>query len=134
MFSVEDTELQQPAGDMTLPTYNDITSKVARATAPHTLALGPNWGALHAALGNHGGEHALGFLAAGGVRFTPLEDGAGSSGRYFDAAAVIKLLVAVAKLKEGELAVDVRRPLQKVRTFLAESVETDRGLIVHLFG
>jgi hypothetical protein len=132
MFSVGDSELE-PAGDMTLPTYDDISSKVSRAPAPHTLELGSSWGALHVALGNHGADHALGFLAAGGVRFTPLEDGAGSSGRYFSAAAVIKLLAAVAKLKESDLHVDLRRPLQKVRTFLAESVETERGIIVHLF-
>jgi hypothetical protein len=132
MFSVSDAEIE-PSSDMTLPTYDDITSKVTRSAEPHTLELGPAWGELHAALGNHGADHALGFLAAGGVRFAPLDDGNRSSGRYFNAAAVIKLLAAIAKLKEGDLHINVRRPLQKVRTFLAESVETERGIIVHLF-
>jgi len=132
MFSVGDSEID-PASDMTLPTYDDITSKVARAAQPHTLELGPNWAALHGALGNHGADHVLGFLAAGGVRFAPLEDGTRSSGRYYPAAAVIKLLAAVAKIKEADIQVDVRRPFQKLRTFLAEAVETERGMIVHLF-
>ncbi len=133
MFSVSDSELE-PAGDMTLPTYDDITSKVTRQAKPHTLELGPAWGTLHTALGDHGADHPLGFLAAGGARFAALEDGDHSSGRYFNAAAVIKLLVAVAKLKESDLHVDVRRPMQKVRSFLAETVEAERGIIVHLFG
>ncbi len=132
MFSVGDSELA-PAGDMTLPTYDDISSKATRGTQPHTLELGPKWAALHKALGDHGADHALGFLAAGGVRFTPLEDGARSSGRFFAASAVIKLLAAVAKIQDGDLHLEVRRPLQKLRVFLAEAVEAERGVIVHLF-
>jgi Domain of unknown function (DUF1877) len=133
MFSVSDAEIQ-PASDMTLPTYDEITSKVTRQAKPHTLELGPAWGALHTALGSHGADSALGFLAAGGVRFAPLEDGDNSSGRYFNASAVIKLLAAIAKVDDRELHTDVRRPLQRVRMFLGETVEAERGIIVHLFG
>jgi len=132
MFSVGDSELA-PASEMTLPTYDDISSKVTRGTQPHTLELGPNWAALHTALGDHGADHALGFLAAGGVRFAPLDDGARSSGRYFAAPAVIKLLAAVAKLHDGDFHIEARRPLQRLRVFLAEAVEAERGVIVHLF-
>ncbi|MBL0220752.1 MAG: DUF1877 family protein [Myxococcales bacterium] len=143
LFSVADTDLAAPA-EMTLPTYDERTSKLGAFTQPHTAELGPNWGALHRALGNQPGTSPLGFLDDGGERFAPLDDGKHSSGRYFAPAAVVKLLAAVAAINDDYLmkniaklqilevsVADLLRMLARVRIFLAEAVEGDRGVIVH---
>ena len=143
LFSVTDSDLQSPA-EMTLPTYDDRTSKMGSYVQPHTADLGMVWESLHRALGVHPPGHPLGFLGGGGDRFAALDDGARSSGRYFPPATVIKLLAAVAKINDDylmkniarmqivEVSVsDLLRLLARVRIFLAEAVEGDRGVIVH---
>lgn len=143
LFSVADADLESP-GEMTLPTYDDRTSKMGAYVQPHTAELGVHWQSLHRALGNHPGESPLGFLADGGERFPALDDGVRSTGRYFAPPAVIKLLAAVARLNDDSLmkniaklqvidvsVAEVLRMLARVRIFLAEAVENDRGVIVH---
>ncbi|MBA3459941.1 MAG: hypothetical protein H0T46_08265 [Deltaproteobacteria bacterium] len=131
LFSVGDADLASPA-DETLPTYDDHTSLMAPVAKPHVVELGTEWAPLHRTLGAHADAEPLGFLGGGGERFAPLEDGTRSTGRYFAPAATVKLLAAIAKLRDetvpdGEL----RRLLSRVRVFLAEAVEGDRGIIVH---
>ncbi len=129
---------------MTLPTYDEHTSGMRAYVQPHTSDLGTQWEALHRGLGNLPGTEPLGFLGDGGERFAALDDGVRSSGRYFSPAAVIKLLAAVARLKDDhvmkniatlrivEVSVsDLLRLLARVRIFLAEAVEGERGVIVH---
>ncbi len=143
LFSVSDSDLESPP-EMTLPTYNERTSKLGSYVQPHTADLGLAWEALHRALGAHMEGHPLGFLGAGGTRFAPLDDGSRSSARYFPPATTIKLLAAVAKVNDDylmkniakmqivEVSVsDLLRLLARVRIFLAEAVEGDRGVIVH---
>ncbi len=143
LFSVADADLV-PAAELTPPPYDDPTSRVGPVTQPHTADLGPHWESLHRALGNLPGTEPLGFLADGGERFAPLDDGVRSSGRYFAPPLVIKLLAAVARLNDDYVMkniatmqiVDVSvsellRLLARVRIFLAEAVEGERGVIVH---
>lgn len=145
LFSVTDTDLTGSAGEMTLPSYDDRTSGMGATFAqPHTLELGTTWDALHRALGAHAEDEPLGFLAGGGEPFAALDDGVRSSGRHFAPPATIKLLAAVAKINDdylmrniAKLRVDdvsfaeLWRVLARVRIFLAEAVEGERGLIVH---
>ncbi|CAN5919924.1 hypothetical protein BH11MYX3_BH11MYX3_40090 [soil metagenome] len=143
LFSVADADLA-PASEMTLPTYDDHTSRVGAAVQPHTAELGTHWESLHRALGNLPGTEPLGFLGDGGDAFAPLDDGVRSSGRYFEPTMVVKLLAAVARLNEDyvmnniarlqivEVSVsELLRMLARVRIFLAEAVEGERGVIVH---
>ena len=124
LFSVSDADLDSPA-DVTLPTYDDHTSLMAPVAKPHIVELGTGWEPLHRAL------EPLDLLEGGGERFAPLDDGTRSTGRYWSPAATVKLLAAIAKLKPETLDADVGRLLTKVRVFLAEAVESDRGIIVH---
>jgi hypothetical protein len=143
LFSVSDADLDAPA-EVTLPTYDDHTSLMAPVVKPHIVELGAHWSALHRALGDHPAPEPLGFLGGGGERFAPLDDGTRSSGRYWAPAATVKLLAAVAKLKDDHLVgnvaklgiadvpiAELMRMLARVRVFLAEAVEGDRGIIVH---
>ena len=143
LFSVSDADLDSPA-EMTLPTYDDRTSKMGNYVQPHTADLGTSWEPLYRALGAHPAAHPLGFLGDGGAPFTALDDGPRSSGRYFAPATVVKLLAAVAKLSDDYLmkniakmqildvsVAELLRLLARVRIFLAEAVEGDRGVIVH---
>lgn len=143
LFSVSDADLDVPA-EVTLPTYDEHTSLMAPVVKPHIVELGTGWAALHRALGDHPETEPLGFLGGGGERFAPLDDGVRSSGRYFSPAVTVKLLAAVAKLKDDHLVGNVAtlgiadvpigeliRSLARVRVFLAEAVEGDRGIIVH---
>ncbi len=143
LFSVTDSDLTSPA-EMTLPTYDDRTSKMGSYVQPHTADLGAVWESLHRALGAHPVAHPLGFLGGGGERFVALDDGLHSSARYFAPKTVIKLLAAVAKISDDYLMKNIAtmqvievsvsellRLLARVRIFLAEAVEGDRGVIVH---
>lgn len=145
LFSVNTDDLVAPTTDVSLPSIADRTSKVSAAIdRPHIVELAQIWKPLHAALGNHGPDHPLGFLAHGGEPFKPLDDGSGSHGRYFTPAQTIKMLAAVARVTEdhlmrniakNDLAVpavaELIRSLVKLRVFLAEAVTADRGVIVH---
>lgn len=143
LFSVSDADLEAPP-EMTLPTYAERTSRLGSYVQPHTADLGMAWESLYRALGAHPEGHPLGFLGGGGTRFAALDDGARSTARYFGPAVAIKLLAAVAKVNDDylmkniakmqivEVSVsDLLRLLARVRIFLAEAVEGDRGVIVH---
>lgn len=143
LFSVADSDLETPP-EMTLPTYDERTSKLGSYVQPHTADLGLAWESLHRALGAHPDGNPLGFLAYGGTRFAALDDGPRSTARYFHPALVVKLLAAVAKVNDDYLmkniakmqiidvsVSDLLRLLARVRIFLAEAVEGDRGVIVH---
>lgn len=145
LFSVTEDDIQSPGADVPLPSIADRTSKVSQAMGrPHIVELGEIWKPLHDALGAHAPEHPLGFLAAGGEPFAPLDEGSHSSGRFFSPAQTIKMLAAVARVTEehlmrniakNQLAVpavaELLRSLTKLRVFLAEAVTADRGVIVH---
>ncbi|MDB4961058.1 MAG: hypothetical protein JWP01_1057 [Myxococcales bacterium] len=133
LFAVAASELK-PADERKSPRTDETTMKVVRPGALHTLELGRAWTALHVALGGHPGDHPLGFLAAGGEAVPPLDDKEHSGGRYFTPAEVVKLRAAFAAVKDPTLDDSVLGPLQKVRILLGEAAQTDRGVIVHLFG
>lgn len=143
LFSVTEEDVRAPA-EVTLSPMGDRTSKVAAISEPHVVELGTSWGPLHDALGAHPGDHPLGFLLAGGTPFPQLDVGEQSSGRYFDPAQTVKLLAAIAHVTDDRLRRTVAakqlnalgigeltRKLVKVRVFLAEAVEAERGVIVH---
>lgn len=144
LFSVSNDELAAPSVDVTLPSI-ERTSRVSAAIGrPHIVELGEIWKPLHEALGAHGPEHPLGFLAAGGEPYKPLDDAGRSSGRYFTPAQTIKLLAAIARVTEDHLmrniaknrlvvpaVAEMIRSLVRLRIFLAEAVTGDRGVIVH---
>ena len=146
LFSVSNDDLESPSVDVTLPSIADRTSRVSAAIGrPHIVELAEIWKPLHDALGEHGSEHPLGFLAAGGEPFKPLDDGSRSHGRFFTPAQTIKMLAAVARVTEDHLmrniaknkllvmpaVAELIRSLTKLRVFLAEAVSSDRGVIVH---
>lgn len=145
LFSVTNDDIQSPGADVTLPSIADRTSKVSAAIGrPHIVELGELWQPLHDALGAHAGDHPLGFLAAGGEPFKPLDDGSSSQGRFFTHQQTIKMLAAVARVTEEHLmrniaknklvvpaVAELIRSLTKLRVFLAEAVTGDRGVIVH---
>jgi len=146
LFSVTEEDVRAPA-DVTLSPMNERTSKVGVMREPHVVELGTAWGPLHEALGAYPGDHPLGFLVAGGASFEQLEIGEHSSGRYYDPARTVKLLAAVARVTDDRIIRTVAakqlttlgigeltRKLTKVRVFLAEAVEGERGIIVHRMG
>ena len=145
LFSVSNDDIESPGSDVTLPSIADRTSRVSAAIGrPHIVELGDIWKALHEALGAHAPDHPLGFLAAGGTPFKPLDDGGHSQGRFFTPAQTIKMLAAVARVTEDHLmrniaknnlvvpgVAELIRTVVKLRVFLAEAVTGDRGVIVH---
>jgi hypothetical protein len=133
LFAVSASELQ-PVDERRSPRSDETTMKVARPGGLHTLELGRGWDALHAALGNHPAGHPLGFLAAGGESVPPLDDKQHSCGRYFTPAEVVKLRAAVDAIRDNTIDDAVLGVLQRVRILLGEAAQTDRGVIVHLFG
>lgn len=146
LFSVTNDDVASSApAEVTLPSISDRSSKVSASIGrPHIVELFELWQPLHAALGAHGPEHPLGFLAGGGEQFAPLSDGERSHGRLFSPARTIQMLAAIARVTEdhlmrniakNDLAVppvaELIRSLTKLRIFLAEAVTGDRGVIVH---
>ena len=145
LFSVTEEDVLSPS-ETTLAPISDRTSKVGPTREPHVVELGTTWGPLHDALGAYPGDHPLGFLVAGGATFKQLE-AAGSTGRYYTPQETVRLLAAIARVTDDRLMRTVSakqltalgvgelvRKLTKVRVFLAESVEADRGIIVHQLG
>jgi hypothetical protein len=142
LFSIAEAELSPPS-DGTLPPHDDASSRLSQITHPHTLELGPSWQLLHAAAGNHTGDHPLAFMVSGGEAFAALDDGSRSSGRYFPPSRIGQILEALDKLSDRQVARNVPRPappkdvqrhLGRLREFLAEVVAAgDRGLIVYAF-
>ena len=122
LFSVSDADLAAgPATETSLPGYDETSARMSAISAPHAIALGDAWKAL-----------PLPFLTTGGAPFAPLEDAAnGSAARYFSPRETMALLVAVAKLRDEQEPADVARLAARVRVFLAEAVEAERGVIVH---
>lgn len=146
LFSVTNDELEPSASpEVTLPSISDRTSRISAAIArPHIVELAELWKPLHEALGGHGADHPLGFLAAGGEPFAALDDGPRSQGRFFSPARTVKMLAAVARVTEEHLmrniaknklvvpaVAELVRSLTRLRIFLAEAVTGDRGVIVH---
>lgn len=142
LFSVAEADLHAPT-DATLPSDED-TSKQPVVGKPHLLELGTDWEPLHLVLAGPSAPSTLGFLVAGGAPVPALEDGPRSRGRHFAPAATVKLLAAVARITEEDIVrrvardrvtdlsvVELTRVLRRVRVFLAEAVEGDRGVIVH---
>jgi hypothetical protein len=133
VFSISEAELQ-PAGDETIPSYDELSSKVSKAGKPHLLELGVQWSQLHEALGSPRGDQLLGFLAAGGEPVTSLEDGPRSSGRFFGPAVTTRILAATVLIEDKHVAHDeLRQLVRRLRVFLAEVVLAERGIIVHQF-
>lgn len=125
VFSIRESELAHATEDP-LPSYSDLSSKLSVTAHPtHVLELGPAWSEVHAALGNHGGDHLLGFLAAGGDPVPSLDAGPHSSGRAFTPGDTVRLLAHVAQLDEPRL--------RRILVFLANAVLSGHGIIVHQF-
>lgn len=88
------------------------------------LELGPGWRDIHTALGGHGDEHPLGFLAAGGEPVPSMQSPT-ASGRCFQPASTVDLLAWVARVDDPRV--------RKLRQFLADAVLAKHGVIVHHF-
>ena len=124
LFSSSEAELVEGTGD--LPAYADGESKMSVTTVPvgKVLELGASWNEIHVALGDHGEDHPLGFLRAGGRPLPTMQSG-GDSGRCFTAAETVQLLAWVARLEDPRV--------RKLRQFLADAVLANHGIIVHHF-
>jgi hypothetical protein len=146
-LSIRDKDVHVP-GDANLPEYDaELSSKISQLSRPQILQLGPEWQRLHKALGNHGGDNVLGFLAAGGEQLPPLEGAEASLGRYFAPALVGKLHSAfenaAAQIAPGLVRRMLRRATpvdpvlqaayERALKFLGETVEAGRGIIVHTY-
>ncbi len=149
IISISYAEVYDPApDDLTLPHYDsELSSKVSQLERSQLLQLGPIWMELHDTWGSHPADHPLGFLAGGGNPVPALDEGEYSSGRYFDAETVIKILAAVHDA-EREVRPGVARRLfkrartanpevqhvfEKIAKFLGETVAAGRGIIIHQF-
>jgi hypothetical protein len=125
LFAISEGDLE-PSLD-SLPAYEDTGAVVvSRTDTKSTLALGSSWVALHVALGEHGPEHPLGFLEAGGES-RPEFLGPTSSGRYFPAPYAVQILAALAGIAQPS------REIERVRIFVADLVARGLGLIVYQF-
>jgi len=124
LFSSSEAELQDATSE--LPSYFEGESKLSITTAPvgTVLELGSTWQDIHTALGSHGDDHPLGFLAAGGTTVPSMQSG-GETGRSFTAAETVQILAWVARLDEPRV--------RKLRQFLADAVLAKHGVIVHHF-
>ena len=127
LFAIAAHELDASL-ESSLPGYDDASASRtgARYESSAPLALGTAWPALHVALGDRGADHPLGFLEAGGEERAEFA-GPQSRGRYFTPAATVKILAALARLTRP--SPDVER----LRVFVAETVASERGLVVHQF-
>lgn len=127
LFSIAEADAVGAASDLTLPSYDDVSSRISQLGTPHTLELGDSWPGVHLALGDHSDDHPLGFLVGGGAAVAAFADGPRSSGRYFTPADVVKILALVAAiLGPGD-------EVERLRVFLAETVIARHGMIVHHF-
>jgi hypothetical protein len=134
--------------DTSLPSYDsDISAKITALSPSQILQLHDLWLGLHEAWGEPPADHPLGFLVHGGTPQPALDDGERSSGRYFDPAAVGRIVDA---LDDASIAItpglarrvfkrartanpEVQEAFLKVATFLRETRARGRGMIVHLF-
>ena len=124
MFAIAGSELE--LGGDSLAGYDDASASRTPATARDTaLELGTAWSLLHVALGNHG-DGPLAFLESGGELRAEFA-GPTSTGRYFDHAATVQLLAALARIAGPS------REIERVRIFIADAVAGNRGVIVHHF-
>jgi hypothetical protein len=131
VFSISEAELQTPP-DTSLPGY-DVSSVDDTREEAETLELGNRWPLLHEALGDYDGEHPLAFMKAGGAAFAALDDGPRSSGRYFSPLLVQSIRSAVERLTHTIMRADVRADFERLRTFLHQTAEHRRGIVVHVF-
>jgi hypothetical protein len=126
LFAISPSELDATAMG-SLPGYDEASASVASFAAQGApLELGARWSVLHVALGNHTAPHPLGFLDSGGEP-RPEFAGAATSGRYFDPAATVQILAALAQIPQPA------RELERLRIFIAGIVAKTRGLIVYHF-
>ncbi len=151
VFSVGETDFQESVveePDTSLPRYEELSSRIARTGQTPLLELGVRWNTLHFALGNHPAEHPLGFLARGGEPVHALDDGERSSGRYFTPARAREILDAMRLVSDADLTTGLNTPrptlakldvvdgirlFDRLREFVAQTVQTNRGIVVHLF-
>jgi hypothetical protein len=151
VFSVGETDFQESVveePDTSLPRYEELTSRIARTGQTPLIEIGVRWNPLHFAIGNHPADHPLGFLARGGEPVPALDDGERSSGRYFTPERTKQILDAMRLVTDVELTagLDIPRPtlakldvvegirlFDRLRAFVAETVQANRGIVVHLF-
>jgi hypothetical protein len=124
LFSYSETELQEASSE--LPAYAEGDTELGITTAPvgKVLELGESWNELHATLGEHGDDHPLGFLAAGGTPVQSMQSDSDTD-RSFSPIDTVQLLAWVARLDDPSV--------RKLRHFLADAVLARQGIIVHHF-
>ncbi|HTR51198.1 MAG TPA: hypothetical protein VMJ10_10865 [Kofleriaceae bacterium] len=124
LFAIAGSELD--VGGDSLAGYDDASASRTSVTARDTaLELGTAWPLLHVALGNHA-DGPLAFLESGGELRAEFA-GPTSTGRYFDHAATVQLLAALARLSGPS------HEIERLRIFIADAVAALRGVIVHHF-
>lgn len=149
MFSVSDADMvsnSQP--ETSLPAYDSaIKSRITPVSAQRILKLGELWIGLHEAWHEPPPDHPLGFFVGGGVRESALDMGDQSSGRYFDADAVARIVDALdaaesavmpglaRRVFTGARAADpsIQEAFRRLAAFLRETRDARRGMIVHQF-
>ncbi len=150
IFSVSDVEMTSDrAPDTSLPAFGStVNSRITALSSQQILQLGDQWIELHKAWGEPPPDHPLGFFTGGGVPEDTLNNISDqSSGRYFDADAVGRI---VAALDEASSAVtpglarrmftgarpanaSVQETFHRLAAFLRETRAAGRGMIVHQF-
>lgn len=134
--------------ETSLPAYDSaIKSRITPQSAQHILKLGETWIGLHAAWGEPLPDHPLGFFMGGGVKVNALDMGDQSSGRYFDAASVARVVDAldaaasavapglVRRVFTGARAANpsIQDAFRRLAAFVLETRDEKRGMIVHQF-
>lgn len=149
MFSVTVAEMAASSlTETSLPAYDSaIKSRITAQSAQHILKLGELWIGLHEAWGEPPPEHPLGFFVGGGVPESALDMGEQSSGRYFDADAVARIVDAL-DAAESRVAPGIARRVftgaraanpatqeafRRLIAFARETRDANRGMIVHQF-
>lgn len=149
IFSVSDAEMAtNRLPETSLPAYDStINSRITGLSAQHILKLSDLWIGLHEAWGEPPADEPLGFFIGGGVPEAALDMGDQSSGRYFDADAVARIVNAlnaaastvtpglVRRVFTGARAASpsIQQAFHRLAVFLRETRAARRGMIVHHF-